>query len=290
MNRLNTVSDITNSPGKFQLYWTSSSTEEFMKPIAATAALAILALSPSAFAKGPKADICHWSGGDQRFIVINVSTNAVDAHVANHGDTYAGTYWRDADGDGHGDPNGATDVCPNVGFVANADDCNDADPTARPGGDEVCGDATDNNCDGAVDEECITCPCFTIEQLEDTYAGADVETLTSTVCEFDNAGTDVWWEAWWEPFPEESGYWIGREFAVFAAYTYWIDDQPWSYCSRSWMEQIWSEEDGSYAANEFDSYSEPITLEEQEACAAMLFDWSETKELVCVDNTYTEEL
>ena len=255
-----------------------------MKSIATTVAIGILAVSPSVFAKGPKVDICHHAS--DHLIVINVSTNAVHAHFENHGDTYAGTYWRDADGDGHGDPNGATDECPNVGFVANADDCDDADPMRSPSNAEVCSDATDNNCDGAVDEQCISCPCFTLEEIEATYAEADVDTLVDTICEFDTMITDVWWEALWQPFPEdEEVYWAARESAVFASYSWWLTDQP--YCYRSWNEIIWS--DGEISLYEADQYDAYITMEQHEECVSILFEWADAQELSCIDHTLPPE-
>src|SRR5689334_9684633 len=136
------------------------------KSIATIATIGILAVSPSALAGPPNVDICHWTADAQHFVVISVSMNAISAHFEKHGDSYAGTYWPDADGDGYGDPNGLTDRCPTVGFVANAEDCDDTDPMTSPDSEEVCSDATDNNCDGAVDEDCNSCPCFTLEQIE----------------------------------------------------------------------------------------------------------------------------
>ena len=34
------------------------------------------------------------------------------------------------------------------------DDCNDDDPSINPGAAEICGDLTDNNCNGLIDEDC----------------------------------------------------------------------------------------------------------------------------------------
>ena len=67
-------------------------------------------------------------------------------------------YYRDADGDGYGDPNEIKFACdpmvPPPGYVANADDCNDTSPLVYGGetpAAEIC-DGLDNNCNGVVDE------------------------------------------------------------------------------------------------------------------------------------------
>jgi hypothetical protein len=68
-------------------------------------------------------------------------------------DTSTATVWyADRDGDGRGDPNLSTATCspPNM-TVDNADDCDDSDPLAWTGADEVC-DGSDNDCDGATDD------------------------------------------------------------------------------------------------------------------------------------------
>jgi hypothetical protein len=62
------------------------------------------------------------------------------------------TWYRDADGDGRGDPNDTVVACSAPpGYVGPADDCDDTDPEIHPFADEVC-DGVDNDCNGLVDE------------------------------------------------------------------------------------------------------------------------------------------
>ena len=63
------------------------------------------------------------------------------------------TFYKDADGDGYGDPNISISLCiqPN-GFVRQGGDCNDNNPDINPEQVEIC-DGLDNNCDGAIDED-----------------------------------------------------------------------------------------------------------------------------------------
>ena len=61
-------------------------------------------------------------------------------------------YYRDADGDGFGDPAVTRTVASQpVGYVADNTDCDDADATIYPGAVEIL-DGKDNNCNGEVDE------------------------------------------------------------------------------------------------------------------------------------------
>ncbi|MFO0594762.1 MAG: putative metal-binding motif-containing protein [Myxococcaceae bacterium] len=62
------------------------------------------------------------------------------------------TWYRDADGDGFGDPSNAVQVCqtPAAGFVAVPGDCDDSRAEAHPGAEESC-NARDDDCDGVVD-------------------------------------------------------------------------------------------------------------------------------------------
>lgn len=76
------------------------------------------------------------------------------------------TWYEDADADGYAGPK-TTLACdaPDAGWLSEASDCDDRDPTVHPGADELCDDI-DNNCDLVVDEEC---PVM-IEDLEDAVA------------------------------------------------------------------------------------------------------------------------
>jgi len=61
-------------------------------------------------------------------------------------------WYFDGDGDGRGAPGTFNFKCAKpIGWVANADDCNDRDNTIYKGAPELC-DGLDNNCDGQVDE------------------------------------------------------------------------------------------------------------------------------------------
>jgi len=62
-------------------------------------------------------------------------------------------YYRDDDGDGFGNPDAGVLACARpvlTTHVDNADDCDDTQAAARPGGGEVC-DGLDNDCDGVRD-------------------------------------------------------------------------------------------------------------------------------------------
>jgi hypothetical protein len=65
----------------------------------------------------------------------------------------ASAFYADADADGHGDPASPTVACEApADAVLTGDDCDDAEPAAFPGNDELC-DGLDNDCDGDTDED-----------------------------------------------------------------------------------------------------------------------------------------
>ncbi len=64
------------------------------------------------------------------------------------------TYFSDNDGDGFGNVLSTLDTCLTtapIGYVANADDCNDNDAAIHPDAEESCDDI-DNNCNGLINE------------------------------------------------------------------------------------------------------------------------------------------
>jgi len=67
-------------------------------------------------------------------------------------------FFRDADGDGYGDPNDVVEACHRPsGYVQNANDCDDTSPLRNPKVvDEICHNDLDDNCNGEVDEGCAS--------------------------------------------------------------------------------------------------------------------------------------
>ncbi len=65
------------------------------------------------------------------------------------------TFYRDGDGDGHGDRDNRDEGCEAAeGFVADADDCDDDRDHVSPSAEEVCdSDRTDEDCDGNADDD-----------------------------------------------------------------------------------------------------------------------------------------
>ncbi len=76
--------------------------------------------------------------------------NDCDGDIDEDGES---TWYRDADGDGYGDPTDSMENCGQPsGYVDNADDCDDGDDAVHPGAEEVC-DGVDNDCNGDVDDD-----------------------------------------------------------------------------------------------------------------------------------------
>lgn len=95
-------------------------------------------------------------------------------------------YYTDADGDGYGDADDEglyVDCHPGTGYVLNNSDCNDAEFTIHPDATEICGNLIDDNCDGAIDENCcaITVDAGAPEYLYYGFAADQSVTMTAVI-------------------------------------------------------------------------------------------------------------
>jgi hypothetical protein len=84
----------------------------------------------------------------------------------------------DVDGDGYGDPAGATEGCePSEVLVTDGTDCDDGDPEVHPEAEEAC-NGVDDDCDGEIDEDVL----LTLHRDSDGDGWGD-DAVTSEACE-----------------------------------------------------------------------------------------------------------
>lgn len=83
--------------------------------------------------------------------------NDLDGLTDEEGSTGCTTFFYDSDSDGYGAPSGAKCFCAGkqpTKWILTDSDCDDLNAATKPGVQEVCGDAKDNNCNGLVDDGC----------------------------------------------------------------------------------------------------------------------------------------
>lgn len=80
--------------------------------------------------------------------------NDCDSRIDEEDATNPGTFFRDADGDGFGDPSESSEACnaPD-GMVEDGTDCDDTNPGANPAATEVWYDGVDSDCAGDADDD-----------------------------------------------------------------------------------------------------------------------------------------
>lgn len=250
------------------------------------------ALFSSAAVAADKVPICHYDGVEYR--LMEVRPNTVANHQA-HGDVAPSTWWPDGDGDGYGDPAGATIPCPAPDHVENGDDCNDADPSVSPFERDTCRDGIDNDCSGVVDQLCIPtgdCPCYGADRIRETvedWARLQLDIHEEQCVDF---ARPAWEHPGWEEIlelsfknyvdledPFESG-----EKDRFLVYTAdWDDgvpvaDQAYCYGVSSWSENL---PDGTSGGAIY--YAWYATLDEGQvaACRGLIEGMADELGLVC---------
>jgi hypothetical protein len=133
-------------------------------------------------------------------------------------------FYADADGDGFGGRTESVACERPEGFVDDSTDCDDLDPAAHPGADEVCDDI-DNDCDGAIDQDdpdvdLSTVSTYYIDEDGDGYGtdASSTEACSTPEGHADNADdcddTDalIHPETRWYPDADDDSY--GDEAAV----------------------------------------------------------------------------
>jgi hypothetical protein len=165
-----------------------------------------------------------------------------------------GAWYRDADRDGYGDATLSRMSCRRpLGWVANADDCDDTSAAAFPGGVEIC-DALDNDCDDVVDP--YVCPGDTHEWEGEFYlfittptdwftARETCQSYGYDLVEFD--GTEG------GSTPEEELQWTEAEIDL----DYGGPDEWWACATDTFSEGTWTWCGGAAVASELWSAGEP---------------------------------
>jgi alpha-tubulin suppressor-like RCC1 family protein len=88
------------------------------------------------------------------------------------------TWYRDSDGDQHGDPEAEVASCTAPdGHVESGEDCDDGTDTVHPDADEIC-DGLDNDCDGQIDpDDALDAPSWSVDFDGDGY------TISKVACD-----------------------------------------------------------------------------------------------------------
>ncbi len=90
------------------------------------------------------------------------------------------SWYRDSDGDTFGDATILDTACTAApGYVADDTDCDDTNSVSYPGGTEVC-DSSDNDCDGASDEDAVDAITWYADSDSDSFGDPDSARVSCT--------------------------------------------------------------------------------------------------------------
>jgi hypothetical protein len=103
--------------------------------------------------------------------------NGIDDNCDGTVDEGCATYYQDSDGDTYGNA-AVSQVATSqpAGYVTDSSDCDDTDANVNPGATEIC-NGIDDNCDGTVDEGCVT---YYQDSDGDTYGNAAVSQVATS--------------------------------------------------------------------------------------------------------------
>ncbi|AKT40998.1 MopE-related protein [Chondromyces crocatus] len=122
-------------------------------PTPITLSLRVLAIAAgSNHALALTADCPVWAWGQNNLGQLGLGSTALAQQPKPTQTLALRRFYRDTDGDGHGDPAHPVDACTAPpGTTSTADDCDDTDAHVSPAAVEIC-NGRDDDCDGQVDE------------------------------------------------------------------------------------------------------------------------------------------
>ncbi len=170
-----------------------------------------------------------------------------DGAVDEAGASGESTWYADADGDGYGDDDTTSSACSAPsGYVSVGGDCSPVDNGIYPGAAEDC-NATDDDCDGTVDDG-ASCPCaveydadgdaymFCTASSVWTTADATCDAYGYTLVAIDDATENTWvvdtaygysYGKWWTGYADRAteGTWVWSNGST-STYTNWASGEP----------------------------------------------------------------
>ncbi|MBT9560856.1 MAG: putative metal-binding motif-containing protein [Myxococcales bacterium] len=206
------------------------------------------------------------------------------------GASWSSTYYLDGDGDSFGDGAGPTRPCVTSGYVAKSGDCDDANASVNPSAAEVCGNDIDDNCDTVADEGCVTCPCFTADDIaadRAEFLAVGYDSTTSTCTDYTVYGNGYSYDyatLEWRGSMSSDGI-MTEERDRYYAIDY-VDGSSATFCERWESEGTRDAATGAYISYGEDYQNVPLTTDEHAKCIAIILEAAATAEIPCTTTTY----